>query len=485
MNMQQNNRTFRLAGNPAQKEATLRLLADQGFTFGAHDFYPDAFELKSGPLPLGSSLAARFGLIYIQDASSMLPPLALLHLLRSGELDNLHEADKLTVQYRSASETRPANRQRINVLDMCSSPGGKSSLIARELERHWPGRGFVLANEPGVKRLATLRRNLRDMNLFNCGSSGFEGQSLPLPAAGWDCIILDPPCSGWGTVEKNPQVMELWQGDKVKPLIGLQQLLLTEALRLLRPGGLLVYSTCTVNVQENEEQVLWATETLGGCTGLPLPHFAGFTFAEPLLGCNGCLRVPLGSALGQGFFIAALCKEFRADEGQTLAAGEGPRKEQRTNRSGQPELDELPLSAISSPLCSPELLPPGRLFCNRGNLIFYPEGGLELLGLTGNFLWNGFPLGRSLGAGLKPRTETHLRGLIPDPETAAQNGAAVLNLEEISPALALLSGQSLNLNGLHGLVNFGGNSSGAAEAGLYYRDLPLCRLKMRGGRVFI
>lgn len=89
------------------------------------------------------------------------------------------------------------------------------------------------------------------------------GEALPLPDGMWDHIQLDPPCSGWGTVERNPNVRDIWKDDKITPLIRLQRALLREARRLLRPGGTVVYSTCTTNDGENEEQLRYAAGRTG------------------------------------------------------------------------------------------------------------------------------------------------------------------------------------------------------------------------------
>ena len=294
--MEKISRTFRFTGTCGQTAGIAELLRAQGFRFEPLPFHPDAQLLLEEPLPLGSSLAAKFGYIYIQDASSMLPALALAGLMAGDCADG----------------TGPAGGGgELAVLDMCSSPGGKSSLLARALAGNqatggaapWEGpdsrgpSGFGLANGPGVKRLGTRRRNLELMNRLNSGTCSFGGENLPLHSAGreddeggfagWDYILLDPPCSGWGTVEKNPQVLSLWQGDKLKPLVSLQRMLLREAFRLLRPGGCLTYSTCTVNVQENEEQVRWALSGLdaefggGAVSLLPLGQYAGFALQAP------------------------------------------------------------------------------------------------------------------------------------------------------------------------------------------------------------
>jgi 16S rRNA (cytosine1407-C5)-methyltransferase len=189
------------------------LLHAQGFAFEGEDFFPPARRLLEEPFPLGTSLASLFGYIYMQDRSSMRPPLAL--------------------------DPPPG----ASVLDMCASPGSKTGLLAQLVGEQ----GFVLANEPNPRRLATLRQNLVRLNLLQTGTCSFPGERLPMPPASWEYIQLDPPCSGWGTEKKHPKVRALWKDDKVRPLARLQRRLLEEAARLLAPCGRLVYSTCTTN----------------------------------------------------------------------------------------------------------------------------------------------------------------------------------------------------------------------------------------------
>jgi 16S rRNA (cytosine1407-C5)-methyltransferase len=451
-------RTFRFSG--WGNALATQLLSDEGFIFEPLPFYAGAGRLIHGPKPLGSSLAAYFGHIYIQDASSMLPALSLMRVAR-------HSA----AQRNPAPDTVP---DKICVLDMCASPGGKSSLLATELKK-----AFVLANEPAGKRLNALRHNLHSLNMFNCASSAFDATAFPLSMdnfAGWDYILLDPPCSGWGTAEKNPQVLRLWQGDKVKPLINLQKKLFTEAWRLLKPGGTLIYSTCTTNPEENEAQTLYMLERpQGDASLLTLPLFEGFDFDEPALGLRGVLRVAQKSSLGQGFFIAALRKA-----GVPCTAAPGP-------VHNLPPGELIHSSGIDTPLLDSALLPPGQILLQNGKLLFYPEAGLELL--PASFKYSGFCLnsvnkgasranqGNNAGSLWAKNTHTGLRGLMPTPQEAQAKNALILNMEELGPIKKLVSGQSLNLD----LAK----SNPIKEAGLYYKNLPLCRLKIKGNRAFI
>lgn len=266
-------RSFRFACNREEIPIAEEMLRMQGFRFEEDPFFEPARRLTEGAFPLGSSLAGFFGLIYIQDRASMLPPVAL------------------------------APPKGAYVLDMCASPGSKTSQLA------WivGPQGMVLGNEPSPVRLAKLRRNLHVMGLTQAVTCCHSGESLPLPDASWDYIQLDPPCSGWGTVEKNPRVMDIWKDSKLSPLIRLQKALLREAARLLRPGGVVVYSTCTTDVEENEKQVLFAKEELG-LMPESLGSVPGFDLQIPK-GCEGvwCLNPKIGDT--QGFFVARLRKE--------------------------------------------------------------------------------------------------------------------------------------------------------------------------------
>ena len=137
-------RSFRITVPEPAQSGVAALLEAEGFRFEPEPFSACCRRLTAEPRPLGSSLAAFFGLIYIQDRSSMLPPLAL------------------------APEKGAA------VLDMCASPGSKTGFLAQLVG---PG-GFVLANEVSHSRLFTLRQNLRVCNFLQAGTCSYEGSTF-------------------------------------------------------------------------------------------------------------------------------------------------------------------------------------------------------------------------------------------------------------------------------------------------------------------
>ncbi|MDL2317193.1 RsmB/NOP family class I SAM-dependent RNA methyltransferase [Desulfovibrio sp. OttesenSCG-928-A18] len=489
-------RSFRLVCPQERAGAVEALLAAEGFSFSPEPFFPLARRLLHEPFPLGASLAARFGYIYIQDRSSMLPPLAL----------------------------RPPDEAA--VLDMCASPGSKTGMLGQLVGMN----GFVLGNEPSPKRLNTLRRNLQAMNLLCCATCSHPGEALPLPGgsgaravheaesepAAFSRILLDPPCSGWGTAEKNPRVTSLWQGDKVKPLIGLQRKLLAEAARLLSQGGFLSYSTCTTNVAENEEQLRYARDELG-LECLALPELPGFSFMDsPLPDVTGAWRVQGGDD-GQGFFVALLhkpfgqCKPARAQRDEergplSVAAGgplvnagvrgrgakdrAGNRRDKAAQRLQESEGCLLAPDSIASEGVDAAKLPEGLLAVFGQNVYFLPVAAQKLLAPQNTRLvWKGFALGR-MGRNGRVHVSAYLRALMPTVAEARNRAFAVLDLEDCRPLHDMVSGRGIALDALApaSVRSFSpplGTGGGIAELGLYFQGLPLCRLQLRGRRALL
>ena len=425
-------RSFRLLCSPEETPRVEALLQAQGYRFEPEPFSPFCRRLLDEPRPLGASLAAFFGYIYIQDRSSMLPPLAL------------------------------APEEGSCVLDVCASPGSKTGFLAQLVGKN----GFVLGNEPSRARLATLRANMHACNLLSVSTCTYEGQALPLRPGSWEAIQLDPPCSGWGTVEKHPRVMELWQGEKVQPLVGLQRLLLRQASALLAPGGKLVYSTCTTNVAENEEQVRFAEEELG-LERLALTPFPGFVWEE-LPGGEGTLRVDGQRSVAQGFYVALFRKPYGivesvpaplpepSDARSSRRGGKNPAKREQPGQ-------ELPREALAGPCCDPALLPPGRVMLYGDQVRFLPEDAARLL--PPDMIWQGALLGKFAGGRLHPAPR--LRALLP----RRPDAGTALVLDSPDDLTALLSGQSRRTE-LEG-----------REAALWWQDLPLGRVSLKQGRV--
>ena len=413
-------RFFRMVCAPDEMERVAALLRAEGFDFTAEGVSPWAFRLLAGSKALGSSLAAFFGLIYIQDRSSMLPPLAL---------------------------NPPPGA---TVLDMCASPGSKTGLLAQQVGRN----GLVVSNEPNPVRLGTLRRNLETANLLQTVTSKAAGEELKLTPGRWAYILLDPPCSGWGTAERHPKVMKLWKGDKIKPLVNIQRDLLRRAAQFLQPGGRLVYSTCTTNSAENEDQVAWACEALG----LRAEAFADPRGAAGREDFVSSLQIAGGEGEGQGFFVAMFGKDKDAGAAPMAATDERERQEAWWANYRERLISRDLLAGVC---LDADRLPPGEVAVFGDSLIFMPAGAAGLLPAQVN--WRGFGLGKFSGGA--PRPSPRLRVLM-----RGAKDCPSLDVDEPETIRRLLSGNSLGMD------------VSGREAGLYFQGLPLGLLRVRSGR---
>ena len=409
-------RSFRFSCRPEEIPAAAEMLSAQGYVFEPDDFFTPARRLTAEPRPLGRSLAAFFGLIYIQDRSSMLPPLALNPLPGAA------------------------------VLDMCASPGSKTSQLA------WMTgpEGLVLGNEPSPQRLVNLRRNLRVLGAAQAVTCCHSGERMPLPDESWDLIQLDPPCSGWGTVEKHPKTALLWKEGKTAPLIRLQRELLREAARLLRPGGTVVYSTCTTNAEENERQVLFACGELGlQIEELPAP--AGFALREPE-GCSGVWRLDTVPGESQGFFVARLRKPGSPDGPVPYTTDPVQAEVLDSVRLAEQGIDARRMAA--------------EIGIFAGSLHALPLHALTHL--PASLRWQGLYMGKHGKNGeikISPRSRDEGPGVHVDVE----------GREGLRRIEGLLQGQSMSTPDHL--------PSGVRSVLLRWNELPLCRLTVKGNRL--
>jgi len=190
-------------------------------------WHPQGYYLSERPqFTLDPRLHA--GAYYVQEASSMF----------------LYQA---LVQHADFSKS-------LKVLDMCAAPGGKSTLIADLLNPD----SLLVANEVIRTRVGVLRENLEKWGVpniaFTCAESEVFAENLP---EFFDIVVTDAPCSGEGLFRKDPDTTKEWSTDNVYMCAGRQQRILTAAVETLAPGGLLIYSTCTYNHLENEDNTKW------------------------------------------------------------------------------------------------------------------------------------------------------------------------------------------------------------------------------------
>ncbi|NWX85494.1 NOP2 methyltransferase, partial [Nothoprocta pentlandii] len=171
------------------------------------------------------------------------------------------------------------------ILDMCAAPGGKTTHLATLMH----DQGEVIAMDKIANKMKKIKQNAELLQL-NCiktfcydgtkalsvekmNKEGDEQEGPPFPPESFDRILLDAPCSGMG---QRPNMAYSWTLKEVTSYQPLQRKLFTVAVKLLKPGGVLVYSTCTITLSENEEQVAWALETFPCLQLHPQePHIGG------------------------------------------------------------------------------------------------------------------------------------------------------------------------------------------------------------------
>ncbi len=164
---------------------------------------------------IGNTLEHFLGYIYMQEAASMIPPVVLNPL--------------------------PSDI----VLDMCASPGSKTTQIAAMMDN----RGIIVANDNSISRLKPLSMNMQRCGVSNAVITLMEGRWFKTE---FDKILVDAPCSGIGTIRKSPKTVGWWNPNFIKQMAGIQKQLLDTAFNILKPEGTLVYSTCTLEPEEDE-----------------------------------------------------------------------------------------------------------------------------------------------------------------------------------------------------------------------------------------
>lgn len=145
------------------------------------------------------------------------------------------------------------------VLDLCAAPGGKSLLLLSQMKN----KGLLISNEVIRTRVGILKENILKFGATNCIVTNSDPEAFEKGGAVFDMILIDAPCSGEGLFRRQPQSMQQWNLDLVKLCAARQQRILKSAWKALAPGGFLIYSTCTYNKTENEDNVDFLFDELG------------------------------------------------------------------------------------------------------------------------------------------------------------------------------------------------------------------------------
>lgn len=225
------------------------------------------------------------GAYYVQDSSAMF----VGHLLR-----------------RFLDRFKPG----VRVLDLCAAPGGKTTDIAASLRERF-GNDFVLvANEVMKQRTKVLMDNVAVWGDPNVVVTSVDPKAFASLGAYFDIIVADVPCSGEGMFRKDERAVEEWSEELVGMCAARQKRILADVWPSLREGGLLVYSTCTYEKAENDDNLEWVAKELGGEIYEPYDEgFEGVRITE-----HGYMLVA-GEVPGEGQWAGALRKTSAAGKG--------------------------------------------------------------------------------------------------------------------------------------------------------------------------
>ncbi len=269
--------TVRVNTLRADPAAVRESLEERGIAADPFSWYPAGLRIDADRP--GTLFEHFIGHIHSQEEVSMVPPIVLA--------------------------PRPGER----VLDLCAAPGSKTTHLAQMMENT----GHIIANDVAKGRLPMLRANCERLGVMNTGFSSIDGRRFP--NASFDRVLLDPACSSEGMARKRPDVLWRYHRRFRQELQRSQSAMIDRACELVRPGGMLVYSTCTYAPEDNEVQVARALERgfelvdgsapPGFICSPGLTEWEEHRFPDQM---RRCLRVyPHLNDTG-GFFVASLRK---------------------------------------------------------------------------------------------------------------------------------------------------------------------------------
>ena len=272
-----------LTGEIAQTYAALQAM---GWSGEQYSWMPEGYTITSNAKELRDSSLVANGRVFIQNAASWLPVLAL--------------------------DPQPDDA----VLDVCAAPGGKTSHIAAVTGN----KALITANDNSRPRLAKLRANLDRLGTRIQRYTLYDATTLARKLDGqqFDRILIDAPCSGEGLMNINhDKDFASWSVAHIKRLQQLQKRILTQSWQLLKPGGTLVYSTCTMAPEENEAVIDYLLRSREDVEIIPVelrlpnrvPTVAAWNGKQYATELEGCLRLQPSEHI-EAFFVCKLKKRI-------------------------------------------------------------------------------------------------------------------------------------------------------------------------------
>ncbi len=239
----------------------------------------EGFWIRGSRTDLGNLIEHTLGYIYVQESASMIPSVVL--------------------------DPKPGDI----VLDMCAAPGSKASQIAQYMKN----KGVLVANDVSGKRLAPLGINMQRCGVSNCVITLIQGWKFK--NFEFDKILVDAPCSGTGTIRKSLRTIKDWNPNSIRIMAGQQKRLLGTAFENLRKGGIIIYSTCSLEPEENEGVISWLLDKFEDAKlediklnikrSSPVLEFGGKKYNPSV---SKCLRIYPQDNDTEGFFVSRIRK---------------------------------------------------------------------------------------------------------------------------------------------------------------------------------
>lgn len=291
--------------------------------------------------------------------------------------------------YRQAIESASPEEfsAKVRLLDLCAAPGGKTTLYSTLVGAD----GLVVANEVIKQRSSVLADNVRRWGIGNVAVTCNDAAAFGAYKHWFDVLAVDVPCSGEGMFRRLPESRAEWSEANVEMCAARGRRILADAWDALRPGGILIYSTCTFNRRENEDTIAWLAENYAvEPVSVDVPETWGITRGE-VAGLN-TFRFWPHLARGEGFFAAVMRK----------ADGKIKRETPRARREPLVEMNRPESKPLTPWVAQPEMMKFARIGDNCYG--FYRPAYQAIAALAGglNVIYSGVCMGQLFGGKLRP-----------------------------------------------------------------------------------
>lgn len=274
--------TIRVNKIKIEKDELKERLEEKGWKVREIPFYDFAFEVLEKDRPIGATLEYSLGYYYPQEKASLIPPILL--------------------------DPKPDDK----VLDLCAAPGSKTTQISMMMEN----RGIIIANDISYDRIKILVSNLQRMGCLNVVVTRMDGRRFYRYENLFDKVLVDAPCTGTGTIVWDKEPLKNWSPRTSERFSKLQLGLLEAGFKSLKDGGILVYSTCSLEPEENEiviQRFLERNENtkIERIAIDGLEYMNGITFwdgRELFEEIRNCMRIYPHFNNSEGFFLARIRK---------------------------------------------------------------------------------------------------------------------------------------------------------------------------------